>query len=143
MRITASPTAPHAPPRAFPQFPRKRARRATEAKTVKYPVCGGKYSTSGVARPLEIPLARLHPPSAPHNLPPRMSKDDLIEFDGVVTEVLPGGLFRVQIDDDHTVLAHLAGKMRRFRIKVVLGDRVTVGVTPYDPTRGRVVYRAR
>ncbi|MCA9659636.1 MAG: translation initiation factor IF-1 [Myxococcales bacterium] len=72
-----------------------------------------------------------------------MAKDDLIEFDGVVTEVLPGGLFRVQIDDEHTVLAHLAGKMRRFRIKVVLGDNVTVAVTPYDPTRGRVVYRAR
>ena len=59
-----------------------------------------------------------------------MAKDDLIEFDGVVTEVLPGGLFRVQIDDEHTVLAHLAGKMRRFRIKVVLGDNVTVAVTP-------------
>ncbi|HRI06990.1 MAG TPA: translation initiation factor IF-1 [Nannocystaceae bacterium] len=72
-----------------------------------------------------------------------MSKDDLIEFEGTVTEVLTGGLFRVQIDENHTVLAHLAGKMRRFRIKVVLGDRVTVGVTPYDPSRGRIVYRAR
>ncbi|MEZ4451204.1 MAG: translation initiation factor IF-1 [Nannocystaceae bacterium] len=72
-----------------------------------------------------------------------MSKDDLIEFEGVVTEVLTGGLFRVQIDENHIVLAHLAGKMRRFRIKVVLGDRVTVGVTPYDPSRGRIVYRAR
>ncbi|MBK8263123.1 MAG: translation initiation factor IF-1 [Nannocystis sp.] len=72
-----------------------------------------------------------------------MSKDDLIEFEGTVTEVLTGGLFRVQIDENHLVLAHLAGKMRRFRIKVVLGDRVTVGVTPYDPSRGRIVYRAR
>jgi translation initiation factor IF-1 len=72
-----------------------------------------------------------------------MAKDDLIEFDGIVREVLPGGLFRVEIDDEHLVLAHLAGKMRRFRIKVVLGDRVTVAVTPYDPNRGRVVYRAR
>ena len=73
----------------------------------------------------------------------RLSKDDLIEFEGTVTEVLTGGLFKVEIDPDHHVLAHLAGKMRRFRIKVVLGDRVTVGVTPYDPTRGRIVYRAR
>jgi translation initiation factor IF-1 len=72
-----------------------------------------------------------------------MSKDDLIEFEGTVTEVLTGGLFRVQIDENHLDLAHLAGKMRRFRIKVVLGDRVTVGVTPYDPSRGRIVYRAR
>ena len=72
-----------------------------------------------------------------------MSKDDLIEFEGTVTEVLTGGLFRVQIYETHPVHAHLAGKMRRFRIKVVLGDRVTVGVTPYDPSRGRIVYRAR
>ncbi|MCB9755301.1 MAG: translation initiation factor IF-1 [Myxococcales bacterium] len=72
-----------------------------------------------------------------------MAKDDLIEFEGVVKEVLTGGLFRVEVDDDHIVLAHLAGKMRRFRIKVVLGDRVTVAVSPYDPNRGRIVYRAR
>ena len=72
-----------------------------------------------------------------------MSKDDLIEFEGTVTEVLTGGTFRVEVDKDHIVLAHLAGKMRRFRIKVVLGDRVTVGVSPYDPTRGRITYRAR
>ncbi|TPV95632.1 MAG: translation initiation factor IF-1 [Myxococcales bacterium FL481] len=72
-----------------------------------------------------------------------MSKDDQIEFEGQVTEVLTGGMFRVQIDDDHTVIAHLAGKMRKFRIKVVLGDKVTVAVSPYDPNRGRIIYRAR
>ncbi|MCA9689178.1 MAG: translation initiation factor IF-1 [Nannocystaceae bacterium] len=72
-----------------------------------------------------------------------MSRDDLIEFEGVVTEVMTGGLFRVKINDDHSVLAHLAGKLRRYRIKVVLGDRVTVAITPYDPNRGRIVYRAR
>lgn len=62
---------------------------------------------------------------------------------GKVTEVLTGGQFRVQIEDDYTVLAHLAGKMRKFRIRVVLGDLVTVAVSPYDPSRGRIVYRAR
>ncbi len=72
-----------------------------------------------------------------------MAKDDLIEFEGKVIEVLTGGLFRVEVDEDHIVLAHLAGKMRRFRIKVVLGDKVTVAVSPYDPLRGRIVYRAR
>ena len=72
-----------------------------------------------------------------------MSKDDQIEFDGTVTEVLTGGVFRVKVDDDHLVIAHLAGKMRKFRIKVVLGDHVTVAVSPYDPTRGRIVFRAR
>nr|WP_275943132.1 translation initiation factor IF-1 [Pseudenhygromyxa sp. WMMC2535] len=72
-----------------------------------------------------------------------VSKDDHIEFDGVVTEVLTGGMFRVKIDDDHLVIAHLAGKMRKFRIKVVLGDRVKVAVSPYDPNRGRIIYRVR
>ena len=89
---------------------------------------------------LDRGCASLGPPILSTGL---MAKDDLIEFDGIVREVLPGGLFRVEIDDEHLVLAHLAGKMRRFRIKVVLGDRVTVAVTPYDPNRGRVVYRAR
>lgn len=74
-----------------------------------------------------------------------MSKDDQIEFEGTVKEVLTGGMFRVAIEGegDHEVIAHLAGKMRKFRIKVVLGDRVTVAVSPYDPTRGRIIYRAR
>lgn len=72
-----------------------------------------------------------------------MSKDDQIEFEGTVTEVLTGGMFRVKIEGDHQVIAHLAGKMRKFRIKVVLGDKVTVAVSPYDPNRGRIIFRAR
>lgn len=85
----------------------------------------------------------LRPAHETPTLPPGMAKDDLIEFEGKVIEVLTGGLFRVEVDEDHIVLAHLAGKMRRFRIKVVLGDKVTVAVSPYDPLRGRIVYRAR
>lgn len=72
-----------------------------------------------------------------------MSKEDQIELEGVVKEVLTGGVFRVEVEDGHEVLAHLAGKMRKFRIRVVLGDRVTVAVSPYDPTRGRVIFRHR
>jgi len=72
-----------------------------------------------------------------------MSKDDQIELEGEVVEVLAGGQFRVKTDNGLLVLAHLAGKMRRYRIRVVLGDRVTVAVSPYDPTRGRVIYRPR
>jgi len=72
-----------------------------------------------------------------------MAKDDHIEMEGQVTDVLAGGLFRVETDDGLKVLAHLAGKMRRYRIRVVLGDRVTVAVTPYDPSRGRIIYRPR
>lgn len=70
-------------------------------------------------------------------------KDDAIEFEGTVAEVLAGGLFRVDVTDGHTVLAHLSGKLRKFRIRIVLGDTVTVAVSPYDPTRGRIVYRAK
>lgn len=72
-----------------------------------------------------------------------MPKEDQIEFDGVITEVLPAGLFKVKVSDDHEVLAHLSGKMRKFRIRVVLGDTVTVAVSPYDPKRGRITFRAR
>ena len=62
-----------------------------------------------------------------------MSKDDLIDIQGTVVAVHSGGLYRVQCDAGHEVLAQLSGRMRRFRIKVVPGDRVTVGVSPYDP----------
>ena len=62
-----------------------------------------------------------------------MSKDDLIDVQGTVVAVHSGGLYRVQCDQGHEVLAQLSGRMRRFRIKVVPGDRVTVGVSPYDP----------
>ena len=65
-----------------------------------------------------------------------MSKDDLIDMQGTVVAVHSGGLYRVQVDAGHEVLAQLSGRMRRFRIKVVPGDRVTVGISPYDPQRG-------
>lgn len=72
-----------------------------------------------------------------------MSKEDHIEFEGTIVEVLAGGMFRVQLDSGLMVLAHLAGKMRKFRIRIVLGDRVRVAVSPYDPSRGRIVYRMK
>jgi translation initiation factor IF-1 len=73
-----------------------------------------------------------------------LSKDDLIDVQGTVVAVHSGGLYRVQVDSGgHEVLAQLSGRMRRFRIKVVPGDRVTVGVSPYDPVRGIITFRAR
>ena len=72
-----------------------------------------------------------------------MSKDDLIDLQGKVTAVHSGGWYRIQCDPGHEVLAQLSGRMRRFRIKVTLGDRVTVGVSPYDPTRGLITFRQR
>ena len=70
-----------------------------------------------------------------------MAKEELMEFDGVVTEVLPNAMFRVKLENDHEVLAHTAGKMRRFRIRVLAGDKVTVEMTPYDLSKGRITDR--
>ncbi len=72
-----------------------------------------------------------------------MSRNDLVPLQGVVTYVGRGGTYRVKCDNDHEVLAKLAGRTRRYRIRVVLGDRVTVSVSPYDPSRGFITYRER
>ncbi|HEX5438650.1 MAG TPA: translation initiation factor IF-1 [Gemmatimonadaceae bacterium] len=70
-----------------------------------------------------------------------MAKQEAIELEGTVTEVLPNATFRVLLANGHGVLATLAGKMRRFRIRVLAGDRVTVEVSPYDLSRGRITFR--
>ena len=70
-----------------------------------------------------------------------MSKENFLTFDGQIEEVLPEGRFRVLLDNDHRVIAYTAGRMRRNRIRSVAGDRVQVEITPYDLTKGRVVYR--
>ncbi len=72
-----------------------------------------------------------------------MAKADLIDVQGVVTAVHSGGIYRVQCDPGNEVLAQMSGRMKRFRIKVVPGDRVTVGVSPYDMTRGFITFRTR
>ena len=70
-----------------------------------------------------------------------MAKEELMEFNGIVKELLPNAMFRVQLDNDHEIIAHTAGKMRKFRIRVLAGDRVTVEMTPYDLTKGRITFR--
>lgn len=72
-----------------------------------------------------------------------MAREDQIEVEGTITEVLPNGMFRVDIGEGHQVLAYVSGKMRKFFIRIVLGDKVTVALSPYDLTKGRIVYRAR
>jgi translation initiation factor IF-1 len=69
------------------------------------------------------------------------SKEEALEFEGTVTAVLGNSNFRVELDNGHSVLATIAGKMRRFRIRVLEGDRVKIEVSPYDLNRGRIVYR--
>jgi translation initiation factor IF-1 len=70
-----------------------------------------------------------------------MAKEELLEFEGTVTEVLPDGNYRVTLDNDHQLLAYVSGKMRKFRIRTGVGDRVVVEVSPYDLSRGRINFR--
>ena len=70
-----------------------------------------------------------------------MAKEGVIEFSGIVEELLPNAMFRVKLDNEHQVLAHTSGKMRKNRIRVLAGDEVMVEVTPYDLTKGRIIFR--
>ena len=70
-----------------------------------------------------------------------MPKEDMIEFSGTVVELLPNAMFRVKCDNGMEVLATISGRMRQYYIKILPGDRVTVEVSPYDPSRGRITYR--
>ena len=70
-----------------------------------------------------------------------MSKQDLLQFNGQVIELLKNAMFRVKLENGHKVTAHTAGKLRKNRIRVLQGDNVTVEVTPYDLTKGRIIFR--
>lgn len=71
-----------------------------------------------------------------------MAKDDLIEVEGIVEEVLPGNMFRVKVDNmSHTLVCYMGGKLKQHKIRVILGDRVKIELSPYDLTKGRVTYR--
>ncbi|MFT5173399.1 MAG: translation initiation factor IF-1 [Gammaproteobacteria bacterium] len=72
-----------------------------------------------------------------------MAKEDHIEMEGSVVETLPNTMFRVELDNGHVVIAHISGKMRKNYIRILTGDKVTVQLTPYDLSKGRIVYRAR
>ena len=70
-----------------------------------------------------------------------MAKQDTLNFDGIVIDLLPNAMFRVKLDNGHLITAHTAGKLRKNRIRVLQGDNVTVEVTPYDLTKGRIIFR--
>src|SRR6185437_1464668 len=73
----------------------------------------------------------------------RMAKEELLEFEGTVSELLPNATFRVLLQNGHEIIAHTAGKMRKNRIRVLTGDKVMIEMTPYDLTKGRITYRFR
>jgi translation initiation factor IF-1 len=72
-----------------------------------------------------------------------MAKEESIEMEGIVSDTLPNTMFRVKLENGHTVTAHISGRMRKHYIRILTGDKVTVQLTPYDPTKGRIIYRAR
>ncbi|MGV6826386.1 MAG: translation initiation factor IF-1 [bacterium] len=72
-----------------------------------------------------------------------MAKEDVIEMDGTVVDTLPNTMFRVELENGHTITAHISGKMRKHYIRILTGDVVKVEMTPYDLTKGRIVYRER
>lgn len=72
-----------------------------------------------------------------------MAKEDAIQVEGTVIEPLPNAMFRVELQNGHKILAHISGKMRMFYIKILPGDKVTVEMSPYDLTRGRITYRVK
>jgi len=72
-----------------------------------------------------------------------MAKEEAIEMEGTVIETLPNTMFRVELENGHVVTAHISGKMRKHYIRILTGDKVTVALTPYDLSKGRITYRAR
>jgi translation initiation factor IF-1 len=70
-----------------------------------------------------------------------MAKEDLLEMGGTVIEKLPNAMFRVKLENEHEIIAHTAGKMRKYRIRVMVGDKVDVEMTPYDLSKGRIIFR--
>ena len=72
-----------------------------------------------------------------------MAKEDSIELEGTIVDTLPNTMFRVELDNGHIVTAHISGKMRKHYIRILTGDRVTVELTPYDLSKGRITFRAR
>jgi translation initiation factor IF-1 len=95
-----------------------------------------RRSSRGWARPRRAPRPPTYGSSS-------LAKEEKVEFEGEVVEALPNAMFRVRLDNGHEVLGHVAGKVRRYRIRILPGDRVRVEVSPYDLNRGRIVYRDR
>ena len=86
-------------------------------------------------------MRRQQTPPHPGKEPVISTKEATIEMEGEVTEALRNGMFRIKLDNGHETIGYTAGKMRRFRIRIMLGDRVKVELSPYDLNRGRIVYR--
>jgi translation initiation factor IF-1 len=89
-------------------------------------------------RPRRGPGIALQP-----GIPATVAKDDVIEFEGTISETLPNTMFRVKLENGHEIIAHISGRMRKNYIRILTGDKVKVEMTPYDLTKGRITYRMK
>ncbi len=107
------------------------------------PLCACFIPVSGAKTTLDFADKRVHSPGNSGNKAQGdMSKEELLEFPGFITELLPNATFRVKLETTgHEIIAHTAGRMRKNRIRVLAGDKVLVEMTPYDLTKGRITYR--
>lgn len=105
-------------------------------RTASFPACSG--TARGLGRCTGVRPAH---PSPEREIPLPKPKDDAIVLEGTILESLPNAMFRVELDNNHQVLAHISGKMRMNYIRILPGDKVQVELTPYDLTRGRITYR--
>jgi translation initiation factor IF-1 len=92
---------------------------------------------------LSRPSGRIRGAQAPHDTRKHMAKDDVIEFEGTVSETLPNTMFRVKLENGHEIIAHISGRMRKNYIRILTGDKVKVEMTPYDLSKGRITYRMK
>src|SRR3954452_23309905 len=116
------------------------SRRSAAAATGRFPRAPRSSSSRGRARRASRPSASF--PSASEGSAVSV-KEEKIEIEGEITEALRNGMFRVTLDNGHDTIGYIAGKMRRYRIRVFPGDRVKIELSPYDLARGRIVYRYR
>ena len=138
-RATRRPSRPTSTSRRRIRRPRRRRRRRPHQ-------AARRRRSAAPLRTAERPLGGAVAPQSPASCcyrPRRMAKEEKVEFEGEVVEALPNAMFRVQLDNGHNVLGHVAGKMRRYRIRILPGDRVRVELSPYDLDRARIVYRHR
>jgi translation initiation factor IF-1 len=96
---------------------------------------------AGPRRVSECATFRRPAPSSHHQ--DHMAKDDVIEFEGTISETLPNTMFRVKLENGHEIIAHISGRMRKNYIRILTGDKVKVEMTPYDLTKGRITYRMK
>jgi translation initiation factor IF-1 len=92
-------------------------------------------------KPVKRPVDPANPANPAPGVGPRRTRDDVITMDGTVLDALPNALFNVELENGHKVLGHISGKMRTHYIRIVPGDKVTVELSPYDLTKGRITYR--